>query len=230
MDPATIDVPENMKERLKASYDAMAPIYNEWTIPHSKQRMAYLDKALGYLNQQKLPETPTFLELGCGCGLPVTKALLAHDGAKVIANDLSDAQISLAKENLISGPEDETAHRLELVQGDMTTLAYPNGSLDLVVAFYSIIHLPRTEQEALLERITQWLKPGGYLVANFSTEEMESGVLEKWLDDRGWMFWSGWGQEKTLEKMKKAGMEVLVADVAEDVLDRSSFLWVIAKR
>ncbi|RWA06230.1 hypothetical protein EKO27_g8875, partial [Xylaria grammica] len=84
--------------------------------------------------------------------------------------------------------------------------------------------------EALLERVARWLKPGGYLVANFGVEEAESTIAEKWLDDRGWMFWSGWGQEKTLEKMKKAGLEVLVADVAKDVLDPQSFLWVVAKR
>ncbi|TGJ86556.1 hypothetical protein E0Z10_g2251 [Xylaria hypoxylon] len=230
MDPATADVPENLKERLKASYDAMAPTYNEWAIPNSKQRVAYLDKALGYLNLENKPEAPAFLELGCGCGLPITQKLLSHPGTKVIGNDLSDTQLSLARGNLISGPEDEAAHRLELIQGDMNALAFPSESLDLVVAFYSIIHLPRTEQEALFERIAQWLKPGGHFVANFAAEEMESAVMEKWLDDRGWMFWSGWGQEQTLEKIKKAGLEVVVADIADDVVDQHSFLWVIAKR
>ncbi|GAW11970.1 hypothetical protein ANO14919_013240 [Xylariales sp. No.14919] len=229
MDPTAADSSANLKERVKASYDAIASTYNEWTVPHSKERMAYLDKALGYLS---LPAQPTFLELGCGCGLPVTKALLAHAGgkAKVIANDLSSTQLSLARANLLSGPDDEAARRLELVEGDMNALAFEAGSFDLVAAFYSIIHLPREEQEALLERVARWLKPGGYLVANFGVEEAESTIAEKWLDDRGWMFWSGWGQEKTLEKMKKAGLEVLVADVAKDVLDAQSFLWVVAKR
>lgn len=225
-------MPENIKERLKASYDAIASTYNEWTIPHSQQRMKYLGKALDYLNVQANPEkSPTFLELGCGCGLPVTKKLLEiHPSAKVIANDLSTTQISIAKENLISGPEDEVAQRLGLIAGDMSALTFPNESLDLVVAFYSIIHLPRAEQTALLERIAQWLKPGGYLVVNFSAEEMESAVMDKWLEDKDWMFWSGWGQAKTLETMKEAGLEVLVASVDEDVVDGVSFLWTVAKR
>ncbi len=230
MDSETAELPKNLKERLKASYDAIAPTYNEWTIPHSQKRMKYLDKALEYLKLADKTENPAFLELGCGCGLPVTKKLLTtHPGAKVIANDLSDSQLSLVRGNLIAGPWDEAASRLELVPGDMNSLTFPSESFDLILAFYSIIHLPRLEQTALLERITQWLKPGGYFVGNFSGEEMESVVMEKWLDEKGWMFWSGWGKEKTLEEMKKAGLEVLDADVEEDEVD-ATFLWTIAKR
>ncbi|RYC63810.1 hypothetical protein CHU98_g2381 [Xylaria longipes] len=227
MDSQTREIPENVKERLKASYDAMASTYNEWTIPHSKERLEYLEKALEGLNQSKGPEKLAFLELGCGCGLPITKRLLSYPEAKVVANDLSDTQLALAKENLTQGPVEK---RLELIQGDMNGLAFPDGSFDLVVAFYSIIHLPRSEQTALLERIAQWLRPGGYFVANFSKEEKESSVAERWLDDKGWMFWSAWGAEKTLGQMKTAGFDVVVAETADDVVDDSSFLWVIAKR
>ncbi|KAI1158861.1 S-adenosyl-L-methionine-dependent methyltransferase [Nemania serpens] len=228
-DSETAGVPTDLKARLKASYDAMAPTYNEWTIPHSQQRTEYLGKALDHLKPETRPDGLAFLELGCGCGLPVTKRLLSYSAARVVANDLSDTQVSLARKNLIRGPEDEAARRLELVQGDMTALEFPDGSFDVVVAFYSLIHLPRTEQTALLARIAKWLKPGGYLVANFAKEELEAVVMEKWLDERGWMFWSAWGEEKTLEMIKTAGFEVVVADVVEDVVD-ASFLWVIARR
>ncbi|KAI1122448.1 S-adenosyl-L-methionine-dependent methyltransferase [Nemania abortiva] len=223
-------VPTDFKERMKASYDAMASTYNEWTIPHSQQRMQYLEKALALLNADSKPSALSFLELGCGCGLPVTAKLLSYPGAKVVANDLSDTQISLARLNLISGPDaDATAQRLELIQGDMNALAFADASFDLVAGFYSIIHLPRDEQTALLERIARWLKPGGYLVANFSKEEAEAAVMEKWLDDKGWMYWSAWGEKKTLEALKAAGFDVAVAEVVDDVVD-ASFLWVIAKR
>ncbi|KAJ2994880.1 hypothetical protein NUW58_g1426 [Xylaria curta] len=229
MDAETTGVPENLKQRLKASYDAMAHTYNEWTIPHSKQRMKYLEKALGYLNLPEQSETLSFLELGCGCGLPVAQKLLSYPGAKVVGNDLSDTQLALAKANLLEESDDEVSQRLELIQGDMNSLAFPDGRFDLVVAFYSLIHLPRSEQTALLGRIVRWLKPGGYFVANFAKEELESFVMEKWLDDKGWMYWSAWGEEKTLEELKKIGLEVVVSDVVEDVVD-ASFLWVIAKR
>ncbi|KAI3331441.1 methyltransferase domain-containing protein [Xylariaceae sp. AK1471] len=238
---AAAGVPENLKERLKASYDAIAPKYNEWTIPHSAHRMEYLDRALGYLDlPDKDKDNIAFLELGCGCGLPVTKKLLSYPRARVVANDLSATQIALARDNLLEGkwegPDDGNGEdegkvkpRLELIQGDMTGLSFPSGSFDLVVGFYSLIHLPRSEQVRLLERIAQWLKPGGYFVANFSKAEMESSVVDRWLDDKGWMFWSGWGEEKTLGKIREVGFDVVVADVVDDAVD-ASFLWVIAKR
>ncbi|KAI8630599.1 S-adenosyl-L-methionine-dependent methyltransferase [Xylariaceae sp. FL1651] len=230
MESGAAQVPEDYKERLKASYDAIAPKYNEWTIPHSEQRIHYLEKALGYLNLSDKSKGLAFLELGCGCGLPITKKLLSYPEARVSANDLSDTQVSLARENLLRGPEDEAARRLDLIQGDMNSLVFADSSFDLIVAFYSIIHLPRSEQMELIERIAKWLKPGGYFVANFSKEEEESSVMEKWLDDKGWMFWSGWGEKKTLEKIKQAGLEIVIAEVLEDIVDDASFVWVIAKR
>ncbi|KAI0204869.1 S-adenosyl-L-methionine-dependent methyltransferase [Astrocystis sublimbata] len=222
-------IPADMKERLKASYDAMAPTYNEWTIPHSKQRLEYLDKALECLSQSNRSDDLAFLELGCGCGLPITKRLLSHSNAKIFANDLSDTQIALAKANLTQGSEGEVAQRLELAQGDMNQLTFPDHSLDMVVAFYSIIHLPSHEQTALLGRIAQWLKPGGVLVANFAEEESNSAVKEDWLDEKGWMFWSGLGKEKTLRQLNTVGFDVVVADTFNDIVDGSSFLWIIAK-
>ncbi|KAI1111780.1 S-adenosyl-L-methionine-dependent methyltransferase [Nemania sp. NC0429] len=230
-------VPADLKARLKASYDAMAPTYNEWTIPHSQQRMEYLGKALDHLNPEARASSSgsdglAFLELGCGCGLPVTKKLLSYRAARVVANDLSDTQVSLARENLIRAGDEEgedVARRLELIQGDMTTLEFPDDSFDLVVGFYSLIHLPRAEQTALLARVARWLRPGGHFVANFAKEELEGVVMEKWLDEKGWMYWSAWGEEKTLETIRAAGLEIVVADVVEDVVD-ASFLWVVARR
>ncbi|KAI1329680.1 S-adenosyl-L-methionine-dependent methyltransferase [Xylariaceae sp. FL0255] len=221
--------PENMKERLKASYDAIAPTYNKWTMPHSQLRMKYLGKALDFLSLSDKSNEVAFLELGCGCGLPVTEKLLSFPGAKITANDISESQITLAREHLLKDVDTGTAARLNLVQGDMNALRFEKASLDLVAAFYSIIHLPRTEQVELLGRITEWLKPGGYFVANFSKEEAETVVHENWLHEKGWMFWSGWGKDKSLQEIKKVGLEVVVADESEDVVD-ASFLWVIAKR
>ncbi|KAI2620848.1 S-adenosyl-L-methionine-dependent methyltransferase [Xylaria nigripes] len=231
MDPGASAVPENLKGRMKESYDAIANVYNEWTKPHHKHRMLYLEKALSQLDGS---EGLDILELGCGAGLPVTKELLSHPGAKVVANDLSDTQLALAKQNLVGTTDnDGIARRLQLVQGDMSSLDFASASFDLVVAFYSIIHLPREEQTALFGRVAQWLKPGGYLVANFSKAEMDVFILPDWLDDKGWMFWSGWGAEGTLGRIKRAGFDVVVADVVEDPATDAtdaSFLWVIARR
>ncbi|KAI1174660.1 S-adenosyl-L-methionine-dependent methyltransferase [Nemania sp. FL0916] len=237
---APVPVPTDLKDRLKASYDAMASTYNSWTLPNSQQRIEYLDKALAELSPPQ-PHNPSFLELGCGCGLPATAKLLSLPRARVIANDLSDTQLALARENLAHLHADGNGdshggfsargdRSLQLIQGDMHALTFAEGQFDLVAAFYSIIHLPRSEQTAMFQRIARWLRPGGVFVANFAAEPLEAAIIDKWLDrDEGWMFWSAWGAEKALEEIEKAGLEVVVKDVIKDVVDHA-FLWVVAKK
>ncbi|KAI0379188.1 S-adenosyl-L-methionine-dependent methyltransferase [Hypomontagnella monticulosa] len=223
--------PENVKERLKSSYDAIAPKYNAWTAQHSELRLDYLEKLFKLLPAPGPSQQPHFLELGCGAGDPVTRKLLSYPGAHVTANDLSTTQVELARSNLLGDTEGNSASagRLTLVEGDMMKLSFPDQSFDAVFGFYSLIHLPRTEQTEMIEKIARWLKPGGYLLANFAEDEQEAIVMEKWLDEKDWMFWSAWGKDKTLKVVESAGLQTVVGEVSKDVVD-ASFLWVIAKR
>lgn len=215
--------PPDLKARIKAGYDAIAETYNKWTEEHTEIRTRYLDRFLA-----ELPAAPSrVLELGCGAGEPATRRL-AGTGAEVTANDLSSRQIELARENERSWG---LAKPVRWVEGDMMDLSlldFPAGSLDGVVALYSIIHLPRPEQEAMLARIGTWLKPGGVLLANFSAGESEGVVMEEWLAEGGWMFWSGLG-ERSVERVRGEGMEVLVRGVETEGVD-VEFLWVIARK
>ena len=232
---AAPSVPDDLKSRLKASYDAIAPKYNEWTIPHSEQRLKYLGKLLEMLPLGESHPLGALhvLELGCGCGLPVTQKLLSYPSISVTANDISSTQIELAKGNLLKGNSEQVAAaeaRLALKEGDMNSLSFPDASLDAVLGFYSIIHLPRGEQTELLRKIAGWLKPGGYLLANFAEQELEGLVMGQWLGEKnGWMFWSGWGEKGTLKAVKEVGLETVVAEVEHDAVD-ASFLWVIARK
>ncbi|KAH9886831.1 S-adenosyl-L-methionine-dependent methyltransferase [Xylariomycetidae sp. FL2044] len=223
--------PVDDKERLKQSYDAVADKYNAWTAPHSAQRLRHLAKLRELLNNSgQGSQGYNFLELGCGHGVPITQELLSVPGATVTANDLSTTQIELARKNLTGAVGAEGMSRLSLVQGDMMGLSFPDASLDAVLGFYSIIHLPREEQTQIVGRIARWLKPGGFLVANFGGEEAETATMDKWLDEKDWMFWSSWGKEGTIKMLKDAGLEIQVEEVLGDVVDKSTFLWIIAQR
>ncbi|TID17737.1 Elongation factor 1-gamma 1 [Venturia nashicola] len=221
--PPSYQPPADIKTRLKASYDAMAPEYNEWTTGHFAIRLEYLDKLISKLLEKK--GRKSVLELGCGCGIPVSEKLLSYPDVCVTANDLSATQIALARQNL-----KEAGDRVQFLEGDMTALDFATGSFDAAVAFYSIIHLPRDEQVTLLGDIFKWLKPGGYLLANFSAQESQGVEMEKWLAEEGWMFWAGWGREGTVGKIRDAGLEILIEEVKEDVVDATDFLWVIARK
>src|SRR6185295_40692 len=46
----------------------------------------------------------------------------------------------------------------------MFALPYPDGSINGLVAMYSIIHIPRAEQPALFRELHRVLAPGGWLL------------------------------------------------------------------
>ena len=216
---------------MKASYDAIADTYNaEFTKPNDTLRLDYLDRLLTKLQQSSScsdNNTVRVLELGCGAGVPATKFLLKRPNPvfHVTGNDISTTQLDLARTHL-SAYED----RLTLVQGDMLGLDFAPASFDAVTGFYSIIHLPRDEQTLLMAKIAAWLKPGGYLLANFLVMTIETLQMEKWLGhEKGWMFWSGWGEEKSVEMVEKAGFEVEVREVKQAEGD-APFVWVLARK
>lgn len=217
--------PADLKQRLKNTYDEIAPKYNAWTNKHTAQRLDYLNNLL-----LRLPTDARVLELGCGGGVPVGQSILAHSPSiHLIANDLSNTQIALARESLSA---EAASGRVTFLEGDMTTLDISEHSLDAVVAIYSLIHLPRGEQVALLGTIARkWLKPGGYLLANFSDEDTgEKGVVfEGWMGPNGWTFYSGLGVEATRRAAEDVGFDVLLGEVAEDVV-KAKFFWMIAKK
>ena len=227
------DPPADLKSRLKASYDAIASRYNEWTIPHSTTRLRYLDQLLGRLptTTSSSPSTPvSVLELGCGYGVPVTQKLLSHPNFSVTANDLSSAQLAFARASLLPDPPGSAHGRLTLLEGDMLTLDFMPATFDAVVGMYSIIHLPRAEQGEMLRKIVTWLKPGGWVLANFAAEEFVGRETRNWLEEeKGWMFWSGWGSEGTVDKVREAGLEVIVQETVEDMVD-AKFLWILARK
>ena len=68
------------------------------------------------------------------------------------------------------------------------------------------------------------------MLANFAAEELEGREMQKWLgEEKGWMFWSGWGTKGTAEKVKGAGLEVVVQETVEDAVD-VKFLWILARK
>ncbi|KAH6622484.1 hypothetical protein C7974DRAFT_398378 [Boeremia exigua] len=112
----------------------------------------------------------------------------------------------------------------------MMTLSFRDQSFDAVTGFYSIIHLPREEQTQLVNQIVRWLKPGGLFLANFAAEQSESTVLENWLnEDKGWMYWSSWGEAGSVKMLEDAGLGVLFRETKQVTRD-ANFVWLLAEK
>jgi SAM-dependent methyltransferase len=95
------------------------------------------------------------VDLGCGAGIPATRELASH-GFQVLGVDFSVVQLHRA-ERLVPAAR--------FVQADMAALHLRPASADAVTAFYSLIHVPLADQQALFPRIRGWLRPGGFFLA-----------------------------------------------------------------
>jgi SAM-dependent methyltransferase len=97
------------------------------------------------------------LELGCGSGRLLLP--LAQAGIDLTGVDLSPAMLALARKKL--------GGRVELIEGDMCTLALPGRYALAIVSINSFMHLQTTaEQLAALGNIARHLQPGGRLIVD----------------------------------------------------------------
>ncbi|MGW3012054.1 class I SAM-dependent DNA methyltransferase [Streptomyces sp. NPDC001219] len=137
------------REGQAEAFDAIGDRYDE-AFPYKKGQLAAAEWLIG-----ALPARSRVLDLGCGTGLPTARQLV-EAGFEVVGVDLSRGMVDLARE-YVSGA---TFHRL-----DMADLGpggpHDLGRFDAVVAFFSLLMLPRTEIPGTLRMVHDLLVPGG---------------------------------------------------------------------
>lgn len=153
--------------------------------------------------------------------------MLLDRGAEVVANDISSKQLSMAKEQ---------CPQAKFVPGDMTTLFFEPASFDGVICFYTMFHLPRSQQKDMISNIHTWLKPGACLVCNLATIDEEEIYGE--MMGHG-MFWSSYGVEENEAMVMDAGFETVAVELREagdgqleedDADYGSKFMWIAARK
>jgi SAM-dependent methyltransferase len=133
------------------------------------------------------------LDLGCGAGVPATR-LLVEAGYEVLGLDFSAVQIARAR-NLVPGAD--------FLEADMATWDAKPESLDGVVTFYALIHLPLEDQEHLLPRIRRWLRPGGVFLGIVGHGHWRG--VEEYLGAP--MFWEHADTQTYLDWLASAGLQ-----------------------
>ncbi len=139
------------------------------------------------------------LDLGCGAGAPITRALAEQFA--VTGVDVSAGQLALARKQ---------APGATFLQGDMMSCDFPAESFDAVVSFYAIFHLPREEHEPLLRKIHDWLRPGGYLLATLAMTN-EAAYTEEFFDVE--MYWSHYSAEEYRAMLTRTGFVLIESGV-----------------
>jgi SAM-dependent methyltransferase len=172
--PAT---PAAQRDLVRRGYDTISVAYRGDDGLPASSSPADVSRYAGWVDElaSLLPSRAVVVDLGCGAGLPATRDLTDH-GLRVVGADFSAVQLSRAQRLVPAA---------SLVRADMTALHLQLGSVDAVVSFYALIHVPLEDQRALFPRIRAWLRQGGYLLAITGAEHW-TGV-ESYLGAE--MFW-----------------------------------------
>ncbi|WP_057462111.1 methyltransferase domain-containing protein [Pseudovibrio sp. POLY-S9] len=149
---------------------ALAPDYDAQEIPEH-----LLGSSFGCGNPlafSQISEGETVLDLGSGAGLDlILAAEKTGPSGKVIGIDVSEDMITLAKRNCVQ----HGLHNIELHQGVIEDLPFPDQSMDWVIS-NCVINLS-ADKAAVFSEINRVLKPGGKLVIS----DMLAEDLPDWL-------------------------------------------------
>ncbi|MGW8552812.1 class I SAM-dependent DNA methyltransferase [Streptomyces tubercidicus] len=145
-------VPEGIwrdREGQAEAFDAIGDRYDE-AFPYKKGQLAAAEWLIG-----ALPGGGRVLDLGCGTGLPTARQLV-EAGFEVVGVDLSRGMVELAREYVPGA----TFHRLDIADLGPDG-PHDLGRFDAVVAFFSLLMLPRGEIPGALRTVHRLLAPGG---------------------------------------------------------------------
>jgi len=196
---------EKVSQRVRTSYDEIGELYTA--------RRSDLATAESYLEQlvTRLPAGSTVLDIGCGAGVPIDRALLAK-GLRVIGIDISPKQIERARELNPAG-----AYRV----GDMLDLQPYEYQVDAVVSFFAIFHVPREHHGSLLRVMRSFLQPEGLLLVT-----MGASGDEGWDDFFGReMFWSQYDPKQNRRLLEEAGFAVMLDEIDTSGEERHQILF-----
>jgi SAM-dependent methyltransferase len=197
-----------------AGYDAMVDTYEAW-----KGRIEG-DPTAEWCAElvERLAPGATVIELGCGGGTEETRLLAER--FRLTGIDISAVQLERARQRVPAAV---------YLQADITTIGRPAGSLDAVAAFYVLNHLPRELLGPLFERIHEWLRPGGLLLASLGASD-NPGWRGDWLGAP--MYFAGFSPDINRQLLDAAGFTRIrdeLVTIREPAGD-ATFHWVLVQR
>ena len=160
---------------LRSSYDRVADAYVEkiyGELAHKPLDRELLDDfAARLLARSASPRGATNPVLDLGCGPGHVSRYLRDRGLDVTGLDLTAGMLAHARR---LNPD------IPFVQGDMTALADAEAAWAGMVAFYSLIHVPRGEMVDALRGLRRVLRDGGLLFVAFHLGDDDLHVEDLW--------------------------------------------------
>jgi SAM-dependent methyltransferase len=179
----------NPGETVRAGYEVIAPTYHAGRVSREAVNVAWLDQ-----RRPSLPASGKVVDLGCGGGVPITR-YFAERGYDVEGFDGSPAMLAIARREVPAA---------RFAEARIEDLDFEPASLDLVLSFFAIIHIPRHHHAALLSRIRDWLRPRGVALLTLGVEDEPHRFAESWHGVP--MTWSHFDAATNLSMLREAGL------------------------
>jgi SAM-dependent methyltransferase len=180
---------------VQTSYDAVTDEY----VARIAGELAHkpLDRQLLERFAEQVKALGPVCDVGCG---PGHVARYLHDrGVRVTGADLSPVMVEAARK---LNPE------IEFVQADMRTLPIADEALGGLIAFYSIIHIPRPELRAVLIEMKRTLRSGGLLFLAFHIGDSVLH-LDEWWGQRVSVDFIFFRTEELVDLLREVGLRVV---------------------
>jgi SAM-dependent methyltransferase len=183
------------RDLVRRGYDAISLAYRSDDGQPASSSSEHVSCYASWVDElaRLLPEEAVVVDLGCGAGLPATRDLAGH-GLRVLGVDFSAVQLDRARRLVPAA---------RLAQADMAALHLRPASVDAVVSFYALIHVPLDDQRMLFPRIRSWIRPAGYLLAITGADRWTG--TEMYLGAE--MFWDHADTATYLTWLSAAGLE-----------------------
>jgi len=150
------------REAQAMAFDSIGERY-DLAFPHKDGQVAVGEWLIG-----QLARGSRVLDAGCGTGVP-TMRQLQEAGLSVTGIDISGVMLALARQNVPGA---------DLRQLDLTEVSTELGRFDAVVAFFSLLMLPREDIPGALARLHDVLLPGGLLAIGMVEADVDNVPID----------------------------------------------------
>ncbi|GAB3673851.1 class I SAM-dependent methyltransferase [Halopiger thermotolerans] len=199
------------KDAVRRGYDRLAATYAAERDPDDGEW-----RMLERLREQ-LPSPVRVLDAGCGQGDPILRRLVDDPAIEATGVDFSREQLRFA-----SNAVPDAA----LAQGDITSLPVGDDAFDAVTAFHSLIHVPESEHQTVIDEFARILRPGGLTLLTEGTNDWH-GTNPDWLETGVEMQWHIAGADATREHLRAAGFTVRDERLVGDELADEDASWTV---
>lgn len=169
--------------------------YDNCAEKYQNERRDENEPSLSYLFDN-VPAGGEVLDAGCGSGLPVCRLL--SEKYRTTGIDISSKQIELARKNVPGA---------EFINTDILEYKRPDSSLDAIVSYYALFHIPREKHRKVLDQFHHLLKPGAVLIITLAHRSEKPYTEDDFFDET--MYWSNYGIDEYRTMLAEIGFSIV---------------------